>query len=287
MDRPVKHMLQSEERILAARKQYEQEGYTAVENAIDPFLVENSREHVDWLLEGNPALRPEELGHELVPGDPFWVRLVSDDRLLDIVEEFIGPDIALFSSHYIAKPPGEGQPVLWHQDGVYWPLDPKEDVVTVWLALDQTRPSNGCMRVVPGSQSLELQEIEENTDVDNVLNSETTAEVDTSDAVPVELEPGDVSVHHPNILHGSEPNESYTWRRGLTIRYIPTSTSIEDDPWEAAFLLRGDPEPGVNQYQPWPTTGDGEHVDFDGTDAYDERAREMNRRVREADCLVE
>lgn len=82
------------------------------------------------------------------------------------------------------------------------------------------------MRVIPGSQSLELQEVEENTDVDNVLNSGTTAEVDTSDAVAVELEPGDVSVHHPNILHGSDPNESYTWRHGLTIRYIPTSTNI-------------------------------------------------------------
>jgi hypothetical protein len=280
-------MRPSGERIEEAGVQYESEGFSTVERAVDPFLVEEARDHVDWLLEQNPDRRPEDLGHDLVRDDPFWVRLVSDDRLLDVVEEFVGPDVALFASHYIAKPPGEGQPVLWHQDGVYWPLDPKDDVVTVWLALDQTRPSNGAMQVVPGSQSLELQEIESNTDVDNVLDSETTADVDTESAVTVELEPGDVSVHHPNVLHGSDPNESYTWRRGLTIRYIPATTSIEDGPWESALLLRGEPEPGVNQYQPWPTTDGTDHVAFSGRDAYDERAREMNDRVGRAGCLAD
>lgn len=275
-------------RISEAYEQYTGEGYSTVPNAIDDTLVDEARDHIDWLLEQNPDKRPEELTQDLVPTDPFWVRLVSDDRLLDIVEEFIGPDIALFSSHYIAKPPGDGQPVLWHQDGVYWPLEPKEDVVTIWLALDQTRPSNGCMQVIPGTQTLELQEIKENTEVDNVLSSEIDMEIDESDAVPVELEPGDVSLHHPNILHGSENNGSYTWRRGLTIRYIPATTSITEDPWEAALMLRGEPEPDVNTYQPWPVYGgDAESLDFAGTDAYNERAREMNERVRSAGCLDE
>jgi ectoine hydroxylase-related dioxygenase (phytanoyl-CoA dioxygenase family) len=280
-------MKTSQERIREAYDQYREEGYTTVENAVDDTLVGDARSHIDWLLEENPDLRPEELGHELVADDPFWVRLVSDERLLDVVEEFIGPDIALFASHYIAKPPGEGQPVLWHQDGVYWPLAPKEDVVTIWLALDQTRPSNGCMQVVPGSQTLELQEITENTEVDNVLSSEIDMDVDTSDARPIELEPGDVSLHHPNVLHGSDPNRSYTWRRGLTIRYIPATTSIEDGPWESAFVLRGDPEPGVNDYQPWPLASEADHIEFAGADAYDDRAREMNERVAEAGHLVD
>ena len=65
--------------------------------------------------------------------DPFWVRLVSDDRLLNVAETFVGPNIALFASHYIAKRPFDGQAVLWHQDGSYWPLEPME-VVTLWLA---------------------------------------------------------------------------------------------------------------------------------------------------------
>lgn len=290
-------MATSGDRIRRACEQYEREGYAIVSDAIDDTLVDRARDHVDWLLEHNPGKEPEELTQELVPADPFWVRLVSDDRLLDVVEKFLGPDIALFSSHYIAKPPGGSQSVLWHQDGVYWPLEPKEDVLTVWLALDQTRPSNGCMQVIPGSQTLELQDIKENTDVDNVLDSGIDMEVDTSDAVPVELEPGDVSVHHPNILHGSSANTSYNWRRGLTIRYIPATTSIRadefddadyvGDEWPAAFMLRGEPEPDVNVYQPWPRVDALDHMSFDGEAAYDRRAEEMNKRVADADCLSE
>jgi len=277
----------STDRVREAHDHYRERGYTKVEAAVDDTLVERGRRHIDWLLEENPDMRPEQLTQELVRTDPFWMRLVSDDRLLDIVEEFLGPDIALFSSHYIAKPPGDGQEVLWHQDGVYWPLKPKEDVITAWLAFDQTRPSNGCIEFIPGSQSLELQDLEEKEAVDAVLKSEIAMDVNTEDAVPVELEPGDVSIHHPNVVHGSEPNTSYNWRRGLTIRYIPATTSIEEDPWEAAFMLRGEPEPGVNSYQPWPRVGEHDHIEFPAEEAYDERAKTMNERVDKAGCLVD
>jgi ectoine hydroxylase-related dioxygenase (phytanoyl-CoA dioxygenase family) len=238
------------------------------------------------LLDQNPDRRPEELGHELVTKDPFWVRLVSDDRLLDIVEELIGPDIALFASHYIAKPPGDGQPVLWHQDGAYWPIEPTDDVVTMWLALDQTRTSNGAMEVIPGTQELELREIEEDDSVDSVLGSKTTIDVNTDDARTVELEPGDASLHHPNVLHGSQANRSYNWRRGLTIRYMPPTTAIEDYDAASQLMLRGDPDPETNDYEPWPIAGD-EDFDFDGEDAYNERARERNERIAELGSLLD
>lgn len=272
----------SVERVSEASAMYRKSGYSTLENAIDDTLVTESREHIDWLLEHNPETRPEQLGFNIVGIDPFWLRLVSDDRLLDVVEAFIGPDIALFATHYIAKPPGDGQPVLWHQDGVYWPLEPKEDVITMWLALDQTRPTNGCMQVLPGTQTLELQEITESTDVDNVLGSEIDMDVNTDDAVMVELEPGDVSIHHPNILHGSEANTSYTWRRGLTIRYIPTSTTVHDGLEELPILLRGDLGSGDNEYQPWPLASETEHMAFAGEERYDERAEKMNDRVADA-----
>src|SRR3954452_1836358 len=85
----------------------------------------------------------------------FYGPLVADHRLLDIASQFVGPDIALFASAYLCKPPGDGQPVLWHQDGSYWPLDPME-VVSLWLAIDDSVPENGCMRVIPGSHKTSL-----------------------------------------------------------------------------------------------------------------------------------
>src|SRR5579859_1383575 len=188
--------------------QYERDGFALFHNVLDAGLIGEVNEHVAWLQAKHPDLRPENLGHWLMTDDPFWVRLVGDDRLLDIAEQFIGPDIALFASHYISKPPRDGQPVLWHQDGSYWPLEPME-VVTLWLAVDDSLPENGCMRVIPGTHRMELHEMKPDKSVVNVLSSRIDpALVDDSKAADCVLKAGGVSVHHPNLIHGSEANLS-------------------------------------------------------------------------------
>ncbi len=251
------------------KQKYRTAGYAIFPNLLDPDLVREAGDHVDWLLERHPDLRPEQLHHYLMRDDPFWVRLVSDDRLLDIAEIFVGPNIALFASHYISKPPSDGQAVLWHQDGSYWPLEPME-VVTLWLAVDDSVPENGCMRVISGSHGMDLHQMRRRTDVPNVLNSEIDpALVDASKAVDLVLKAGDVSVHHPNIIHGSNPNTSARRRCGLTIRYIPTSTRIvSEKPWPSAFLLRGKAAPGVNDYLSRPRYVEGAHMPFRGCEGW-------------------
>jgi phytanoyl-CoA hydroxylase len=264
----------------AIREQYERDGYVVIRDVLDGALIEEARRHVSWLMEQNPGLRGEQLGHTLVKDDPFWVRLVGDERLLEVVEEFIGPNIALFASHYIAKQPRDGQAVLWHQDGSYWPLEPME-VITLWLAVDDSTPENGCMRVIPGSHTMDLQQVQKRTDVANVLGSGMDAAlVDETQAVDVVLQAGDVSIHHPNIIHGSNANNSPRWRRGLTIRYIPTSTRIiSDEPWPSAFWLRGDIVPDVNAYQPRPKYVEGRHMPFRDAEAWNRDAEAWNRRL--------
>lgn len=248
----------------AVLRAYETDGYVIFRGVIDAGLIAEASDHVAWLQRRHPELRGEQLDTHLVTGDPFWVRLVGDDRLLDIAEIFVGPDIALFASHYISKPPFSGQPVLWHQDGAYWPLEPM-DVVTVWLAVDPSLPENGCMRVIPGSHRGDLHAVRQRDDTENVLRSESAVDVDESRAVDVILEPGDVEVHHPAIMHGSNPNTSPRRRCGLTIRYIPTSTRIvsEQQPYASAYLLRG--KAGVNVYQPRPVFVAGESFGFAGS----------------------
>ncbi|OZM77049.1 phytanoyl-CoA dioxygenase family protein [Pseudonocardia sp. MH-G8] len=240
---------------------YERDGYVIFRNVLDPELINEVNGHVEWLQRKHPEVRPEQLGHEFLRDDPFWVRLVSDDRLLDIAEMFVGPDIALFASHYISKPPHSGQPVLWHQDGAFWPLEPMR-VVTLWLAVDHSTPENGCVRVVPGSHRQDFSAMRDSTDVENVLGKEIAVDVDESQAVDMVLAPGDVEVHHPNIVHGSQANTSPDRRCGLTIRYIPTSTRITDEqPYPSAFWLRGDAG-SVNRYQPQPVYVPGTHYAF-------------------------
>jgi hypothetical protein len=247
---------------------FRREGYAIYRGVLDATLVGEASRHVDWLLARNPGLRPELLDHELLGDDAFWLRLVSDPRLLDIAEQFIGPNIALFASHYISKPPYDGKEILWHQDGSYWPLEPME-VVSLWLSVDRSTPDNGCMRVIPRTQHLDLQEMKKHPEKDSVFGSGIDESlVDESAAVDLVLDRGDVSVHHPNIIHGSRANRSAQRRCGLTIRYIPTSTRIiSEKPWPSAFLLRGQAVPGINDYLPFPKYEAGKHMPFSGCEA--------------------
>ncbi len=180
---------------------------------------------------------------------------------------FVGPDIALFATHYLCKPPRTGRPVLWHQDGAFWPLDPVE-VVTLRVAITASDPENGCLRIIPGTHTEELQGMRERDDVDSVLRRETDYRVDESLAVDLELQPGDVSVHHPNIVHGSNANTSDRWRRALTIRHIPTTTRITEPEAASAFVLRGAGVDGVNEYRQPPRFRDGDHMPFAGYETW-------------------
>jgi ectoine hydroxylase-related dioxygenase (phytanoyl-CoA dioxygenase family) len=239
---------------------YDRDGYAIFRGVIDADLVRETSDHIAWLLEKNPERTPELLTQDLITDDPFWVRLISDDRLLDIAELFVGPNIGLFASHYLVKPPFTGKEVRWHQDAAFWPLEPME-VVTLWLAIDESTPENGCVKLVPGSHKNEIKDMHP-TDMTDVLGSEISVDVDERDAVNMVLQPGDVEVHHPMMYHGSTANRSPKRRAGLTIRYIPTSTRITspDLVKQSAFWLRGDR--GVNEWLPSPVYREGAHFAF-------------------------
>ncbi len=261
------------------KEQYEQEGYVIVRNVLDANLIKEAQGHIDWLLEKNPGVRPEALGHHYLTKDAFWVRLISDERLLDVAEQFLGPDLGLFASHYIAKPPHDGKSIPWHQDGSYWPLDPME-VITFWLAIDRSDDENGCMRVVPRTQDKKLLSKDElvsqgNRSAFDVGMDATT--VDESQAVSLILNPGDISIHHPNVIHGSEPNNSPRWRRGLTIRYIPTSTRItRDQPHPAAFIFRGQGYANGNGWNPLPAYHPDTSMAFSDSTEWDAKCAVKN-----------
>ncbi|HZM77315.1 MAG TPA: phytanoyl-CoA dioxygenase family protein [Candidatus Limnocylindrales bacterium] len=267
--------------IVGAVEQYERDGFAIFRNVIDSDLVAEVDEHVRWLVAKYPDLRPEHLHHPLMRDDAFWVRLVGDERLLDIAQLFLGPDIALFTAHYICKPPGDGQPVLWHQDGAYWNLAPME-ALTLWLAVDQTTSENGCLRMIPGSHRIPLERPELRTDTPNMLFSSASDSlvqkmIDSGEVVEITLNPGDVSIHHPHILHCSGPNTSPNRRCGLDMGFIRPTTRITNtglylDP----ILLRGRATPGVNNYRPWPAYAPDGTIAFRGHERWNTRMELRN-----------
>jgi ectoine hydroxylase-related dioxygenase (phytanoyl-CoA dioxygenase family) len=144
------------------------------------------------------------------------------------------------------------------------------EVTTVWLAITESGPENGCMRVLPGSQSLDLQAMDARHKVEGaMLSGMDQSLVDESQAVDLSLRPGDASIHNPNIVHGSNANRSGKWRRGLTIRYMPTSTRVTKPETGSQFLLRGQAVPGVNNnYLAWPKYDPHQNMAFRGCEAW-------------------
>lgn len=256
-------------------------GFAIIRNVLDQDLMAEADAHVRWLINKYPNLRPEHLHHPLIRNDAFWVRLVSDSRLLDIAELILGPNIACFTAHYICKPPKDGQAVLWHQDGAYWGLQPME-AVAAWLAVDRTNPENGCLRMIPGSHVAEITPPQLQTDPPNMLYSQIQSElveswVKRAGVVDVVLEPGDLSIHHPRILHCSGPNNSDVRRCGLDIGYVATSTRITNtNLYLNPLLLRGRAVPDVNRYRMWPEYAPGDTIAFRDERTYSELAAVRN-----------
>ncbi|ONF67863.1 phytanoyl-CoA dioxygenase family protein [Amycolatopsis keratiniphila] len=267
-----------------AAADYEENGYAIIRDVLPVDLVAEVDSHVKWLMAKYPDLRPEHFHHPLIRHDAFWVRLISDPRLVDIAEYFLGSDLASFTAHYICKPPLDGQPVLWHQDGAYWKLDPME-ALTVWVAIDPSTTENGCLRMVPGSHRLPLHEPTLRTDQPNMLFSMADQDIVNEwsaerGIVDIELSPGDVSIHHPNLLHCSGPNTSNVRRCGLDLGYISTSTRISSDNlYLDPILVRGRPVKDVNFYRAYPEYNEGETIPFSGKETWNERVALSNKDV--------
>jgi hypothetical protein len=201
------------------------------------------KDHFEALLAALPAeRRPEtmDVPHFTAPALFEWL---FAKEALDLVEPLIGPDIALFSSHFICKPKGDGKRVPWHEDSFYWQdmLAPME-VVTIWLAIDPSLPENGCMKVIPRTQGNGYSEYEPVDKKFNVFETEIKrSQFDESTAVACILQPNHCSLHDGKLMHGSDPNRSAIRRCGYTMRYIPTSVKFNTEkyPWHQIYLARG------------------------------------------------
>ena len=170
---------------------------------------------------------------------PWMDQLVRHPAILDAVEDVLGPNLLCWGSQFFAKDAGDTAYVSWHQDGTYWGLS-SPDVVTAWVALTPSLPENGCMRVVPGTQLRQV--AHEDTFAESNLLSrgqEIAVKVDEAKVVDVVLQPGQMSLHHVLIFHGSEPNQSDVRRVGFAIRYVPTHVSQTSGIRESALLVRG------------------------------------------------
>jgi non-heme Fe2+,alpha-ketoglutarate-dependent halogenase len=183
---------------------------------------------------------------------PWLNELIRHPRILDAAEDVLGPNLLCWSTSFFIKEPGDPGFVSWHQDATYWGLD-KPDVMTVWVAFTPANLVNGCMKMIPGSQKRQVPH-RDTFDKHNLLTrgQEIAVEVDEDEAVAIELRPGQASLHHVLMWHGSAPNRSRDRRIGFAIRYVPTYVRQIAGTSDSATLVRGKDEHGNFELEPAP-----------------------------------
>ena len=170
-----------------------------------------------------------------------WVNeLVRDPRILDIVEDVIGPDILVFQSTFFIKDPGTPAFTAWHQDATYFGLEPYEHV-TAWVALSDASSEAGCMQVLsshgaPKQRHHAAARLQHSINGGGQLIIEPLPE---HEAVTMELKAGELSLHHTLCPHRSPPNRASHRRVGIGISYIPAHVRTTGSYRLPALLVRG------------------------------------------------
>lgn len=183
--------------------------------------------------------------------------IVRDARVLDAVEDLIGPDILVYHMTLWIKEPRTDAFVSWHQDSTYFGLSPAEHV-TAWVALSPSSHESGCVQVVPGSHLRGQVPHDQLKRSANLFATGQTIAVADQEALDyLVLEPGEFSLHHTYTFHNSMPNGSNDRRIGLGISYIPTRCRCSARERLSATLVRGEDRFGHFDLDPAP------RADFD------------------------
>jgi len=248
--------------------QYRERGYVIPNYRLPQPLLARLRSGLESVLASYTDVAQEDLAnpHMIPPvqgGDvnPF-MEAARHPALLDMLEQIVGPDLILWITRILCKPAVKGREVPWHQDGEYWLMRPLA-TCSAWIAIDPVSTANGCMRFIPGSHLRQELYRHHQANRDNlVLNMELDQDqFDESDAVNVELEPGQISLHDVRLIHGSLANDSGQRRAALIMRYMPATSyydrtlggrrdnspfNIVDQP---LWLMRGVDRTGRNDFQ--------------------------------------
>ena len=185
-----------------------------------------------------------------------WVnRLMRKPEILDVVEDLLGPNLMVWTTHLYPKEPSDGRFISWHQDSAHWGLDSSK-ILTVWVALTEVNEANGCMRVMLGSHMGGIAPHRDTWDPHNILTRGQTIdlEIDETKAVWVPLQPGQASLHHVDMWHASKPNETTSRRVGVALRYITPEARQERVKTDFATLVRGKDHFGHFQPEAAPRT---------------------------------
>ena len=241
-------------------EQYRRDGYVFPLPVLEPHEIPPLRARLEALeAENGGRLSHRQRGksHLLFK----WLDdLIRDPKILDPIEQLIGPDILCWNTIFWIKDVGSRSFVSWHQDSRYWGLS-SEKVVSAWLALSEASIEAGCMRVMPGTHVGDALVHRDTYHDDNMLTrgQEIVEGIDEAAAVHMPLRAGEMSLHSYRLAHASGPNLSDDRRIGVSMHFMPPDTAQVVGDWDSAALVRGADPYGYFEHTPVPER------DFDRT----------------------
>jgi len=205
---------------------YKSRGYISPVSALTSTEAKEIREEIEKIEKDWPGALEGINRNYVHLISPIFNKICLNKNILDAVESIIGKNILICGTTLFVKNPNEKGYVSFHQDAKYIGLEP-HNWVTVWLAVTDANEHNGCMRMLPGSHKENLKTHEQKFDENNLLTrGQTITNVPIEKTEPIILKAGQVSLHHPTIVHGSGLNKSNDRRIGFVIQsYIGTNVN--------------------------------------------------------------
>lgn len=229
------------------KRQYDKNGYYFPIQAISSLQAQHYREQLEaaeQIVQDNPAKK------KLMQMQPAAVLDFADEiarlpSIVNPVSEILGDNVLLWNATFFIKEAQSPSFISWHQDLKYWGMDDSHEV-TAWLALTNVTTATGCMKFVPGSHTLDMVDHVDTFEDNNLLSrgQEIAVEVNEQDATHVQLKPGEMSLHHGKLFHGSSPNTTDDRRIGFALRYISTEMRQTDNLKPYAKLVAGEDKYG-------------------------------------------
>ena len=176
---------------------------------------------------------------------PWFNELTRHPRILDAVEDVIGPNILVWTSTFFIKEPGSKTFAAWHQDGAFFGLEPNEQVCA-WVALSDASKEAGCMEMLSSKGAPRMYH-HAAMGLKHSINraGQTIVEpFDKSNPTAMALKAGEISLHHELAVHRSAPNHAAHRRIGIGLNYVPTHVRVNSPVRLKAMLVRGEDKYG-------------------------------------------
>ena len=205
-------------------KQYKDNGFVSPINIFSKEKAKEIRNEIELIENKIPGELEKSGRYNAHLISPLLDEVTHNPKILDAVQSLIGENILVCGTTLFIKNPNEKGFVSYHQDAKYIGLEP-HNWVTAWVAITDSNEKNGCMRIWSGSHKDNLKEHDQNFNEKNLLTrGQTVNNVPDNEIVPLVLDSGQMSLHHPKTVHGSGINHSKDRRIGFVIQsYIGTN----------------------------------------------------------------